>query len=292
MWEQRAMSAARRAATARGLDSGGSRMVRVGENAVVHLSAAGVMAKVVPDEGLIELVRHELAVAQWLASADVPVMQPVAEEPVIIDGCVVALWEYLPEARSADLITLARFLRRLHAAPIPDSPALPSVQPFSRLQERLTSAVTLNAADRSFLAALGNQLSEQWKQATFDLPTTVVHGDAHMDNLLVTDGADGRLAFVDLEHVAVGPPEWDLTLTALYYECGWFTADQYRSFTGEYGFDVRMSAAWPVLRGIRMLRMTTWLAQTAADYPERQAQLEHRIASLRDDSAPAGWTGF
>lgn len=286
------MSAAKRAATARGMDPAGARMLRVGENAAVHLSAAGVLAKVVADERLIELVRHELAVAKWLASADVPVMQPVVKEPVIIDGCVVVLWEYPPEARSADLVTLARFLRRLHAASIPDSPALPSVQPFSRLQDRLTSAITLNAVDRSLLAALGSQLSEQWNQATFDLPTTVVHGDAHMDNLLVTDGTGGRLAFIDLEHVAVGPPEWDLTLTALYYECGWFTAEQYRGFADEYGFDVRISAAWPVLRGIRMLRMTTWLAQTAADYPERQAQLRHRIASLRDGTAPAGWTGF
>lgn len=37
-------------------------------------------------------------------------------------------------------------------------------------------------------------------------------------------------------------PEWDLTLTALYYECGWFSLDQYAGFADAYGFDVRTSA--------------------------------------------------
>jgi hypothetical protein len=46
-----------------------------------------------------------------------------------------------------------------------------------------------------------------------------------MENLLRT--ASGHVAFVDLESVAIGHPEWDLTLTALYLECGWFTDDQY-----------------------------------------------------------------
>ena len=81
-------------------------------------------------------------------------------------------------------------------------------------------------------------LAEQWNQTAFELGEAVVHGDAHMDNLLQSPG--GRIAFVDLETVAVGPPEWDLTLTALYYECGWFS----------------------------------------------------RIATLRDGTAPSGWTGF
>jgi aminoglycoside phosphotransferase (APT) family kinase protein len=201
----------------------------------------------------------------------------------------VALWEYLRGAEPADLATLARCLRSLHAIAIPEHPVLPRVEPFARFDARLASARSLTAEDRTILTGVRDRLAEQWQEASPRLRTSVIHGDAHMENLLISVG---RLAFVDLEHVAVGPPEWDLTLTAVYYECGWFSAEQYESFASEYGFDVRTIASWPVLRGIRMLRMTTWLAQTAADYPDRQAQLRHRIASLKDGTAPAGWTGF
>jgi aminoglycoside phosphotransferase (APT) family kinase protein len=272
------------------MNAGGARLLRVGENAAVVFPFAGVLAKVAAGPQAAESVRHELAVAQWLASVDVPVVRSMVDKPLVIDGYAVALWEHLPDARSADLLTLAQALRRLHAVTVPDPPPLPPVAPFARLDDRLSLAATITNGDRAFLTELRDQLAEGWQQTEFDLPTAVLHGDAHMDNLLVT--GDGRPAFVDLEHVSIGPPEWDLTLTALYYECGWFSAEQYHNFAKAYGFDVRTSRAWPVLRRIRMLRMTTWLTQTAADYPERQAQLRHRLMSLRDGSAPTGWTGF
>jgi hypothetical protein len=92
--------------------------------------------------------------------------------------------------------------------------------------------------------------------------------------------------------MCLGPFEWDLTLTALYHECGWFTAEQYRQFADAYGYDVRRSASWPLLRGIRMLRMVTWLGQSAADDLERERQLRFRLKTLRAGTAPAGWNGY
>jgi len=265
-------------------------VLRVGENAAVLLPAGGVLAKVVSDVSSAEEIRWELSISQWLAQVGVPVVRPVTITPVTANGCVVALWEYLPDAGPADLTTLARCLRQLHAVSLPTRPLLGPVRPFARFDDRLASASTLSVDDRSFLVKLRDRLAEQWDRARFHLPECVVHGDAHMDNLLKT--TEGRLAFVDLEGVAIGHPEWDLTLTALYYECGWFTTSQYDEFATAYGYDVRTGESWATLRGIRMLRMTTWLAQTAADFPERETQLRHRIASLRDGSAPAGWTGF
>ncbi|MER7457306.1 phosphotransferase [Micromonospora sp. NPDC126480] len=111
-----------------------------------------------------------------------------------------------------------------------------------------------------------------------------------MENLLVT--ADGRKVFVDLEAVCIGPREWDLTLTALYHECGWFSVEEYADFVQAYGPDVRCSPSWPVLRLIRMLRMTLRLTQSAENDPQRQRQLRHRIDTLRNGTAPAGWTGY
>ncbi|MGQ0773529.1 MAG: phosphotransferase family protein [Pseudonocardiales bacterium] len=124
----------------------------------------------------------------------------------------------------------------------------------------------------------------------FEMAPAVVHGDAHNENLVRC--GDGRIVFVDLERVGVGQPEWDLTLSAVYHECGWHSATDYAAFADTYGYDVRASPAWPVLKAIRMLRMTTWLAAATADDPARAEQVRFRLATLRDGTAPTGWDGF
>ncbi|WP_230416531.1 phosphotransferase family protein [Micromonospora tarapacensis] len=285
-----AVSAAAQAAARAGLVADGARALRVGENGVVVLPAAGALARVIPDESQFDHVRHELVVAKWLFSHDVPVVLPLVPAPVLVGGFVVSFWEFLANGGSADLVTLAGCLRRLHAIPTPPTSLLTRLDPFARFEKRVAAATMLDDADSVFLTELRDRLAEQWRRANFDLGEAVIHGDAHMDNLLQT--RDGRAAFVDLETVAIGPPEWDLTLTALYHECGWFSASEYANFVDAYGYDVRTSAAWPVLRGIRMVRMTTWLAQSAENSFERETQLRHRLATLRDGTAPAGWTGF
>ncbi|PMR58543.1 aminoglycoside phosphotransferase family protein [Verrucosispora sp. ts21] len=272
-----------------GMPAHDAQVLRVGENGVVLLPGVGVLARVVQGAEAVQRVRLEIAVADWLASQDVPVARPVRSEPIVVDRHVVSLWEYLPGGHSADLVTLARCLRLLHGVARPVG-LLTRVSPFSRLCEQLALAVGLDERDRTFLHERRDQLAVQWEYATFALGEVVLHGDAHMENLLVT--AAGRCAFIDLESVCVGPPEWDLTLSALYYECGWFSGHDYATFTHTYGYDVRRSPAWPLLRQIRMLRMTLWLAQSADNDAQRRQQLRHRLDSLRDGSAPAGWTGF
>lgn len=285
-----ATDAAVAAATEQGLSVSGARVLRVGENGVVVFPAAGALARIVRGRDAVERVAAELRTADWLQSRGVPIARPMVPVPVVVDRFVVSFWEYLADGRPADLVTLAHCLRKLHSIPMPVDNLLPKVDPFNGFEDRLALGDALRAEDREFLGEFRSRLADQWSRASFTLGLAVVHGDAHMDNLL--QNPEGRVAFIDLETVAVGPPEWDLTLTALYHECGWFSLDQYRQFADAYGYDVRTGSAWPILRGVRMLRMTTWLAQSAGDYPERERQLRHRLASLRDGTAPAGWTGF
>ncbi|PZG15151.1 aminoglycoside phosphotransferase family protein [Micromonospora craterilacus] len=284
-----AIGAVKSAATGVGVPAQDATVVRVGENGVVLLPSANVLARVVPRAARDSDPGRELKVAAWLAARQVPVVHPVRPTPIIVGQYVVSLWEYLPGSRSADLVTLAERLRQLHRVPVPTG-FLPCLSPFDKFEERLETGAGLDVSDRVFLRRLRDDLSTRWVTAEFTLGDAVLHGDAHMENLLVA--TDGREAFVDLETVCVGPPEWDLTLTALYYECGWFSAKEYVDFAQTYGFDVRSSPSWRVLRTIRMLRMTLWLAQSAGNEPSRQHQLRHRIDTLRDGTAPAGWTGY
>ncbi|GAB3066224.1 aminoglycoside phosphotransferase family protein [Micromonospora schwarzwaldensis] len=289
MRAEEAIDAVTSAATQAGLPAHDASVVRVGENGVVLLPSAGVLARVVPRAAKGSAPRREIDVATWLASRHVPVVHPARPEPMIVGQYVVSLWEYLADSRPADLVTLAKCLRQLHVLAIPAN-LLPCLSPFDGFEERLQAGACLDINDRMLLRELRDQLSARWVTAEFTLGEAVLHGDAHMENLLVSAG--GREAFVDLEAVCIGPPEWDLTLTALYYECGWFPHKEYVDFVQTYGFDVRLSPSWSELRMARMLRMTLWLAQSAGNDLQRQRQLRHRINTLRDGTAPAGWTGY
>ena len=66
-------------------------------------------------------------------------------------------------------------------------------------------------------------------------------------------------------------------------------ADQYLEFAHAYGFDVRDSAAYPVLRRMREVLITTWLLGPAGADPRASAELDKRIAGLRESGQTAPW---
>lgn len=45
----------------------------------------------------------------------------------------------------------------------------------------------------------------------------------------------GRVAAIDLENVAEGPPEWDRPWAVLYFDCGWYSAEQHAVGVRVYG---------------------------------------------------------
>jgi hypothetical protein len=63
---------------------------------------------------------------------------------------------------------------------------------------------------------------------------------------------------IDLDGFAVGPREWDLALTAIYYDSfGWHTREEYEDFVRVYGpcqepvapsMLCRSRSAWPLCR--------------------------------------------
>jgi hypothetical protein len=48
----------------------------------------------------------------------------------------------------------------------------------------------------------------------------------------------GTPVLIDLDGFAVGPREWDLMQTAMYYDSfGWHTREEYEDFARAYGYD-------------------------------------------------------
>lgn len=78
----------------------------------------------------------------------------------------------------------------------------------------------------------------------FPLPEGPVHGDAHVQNLIITAGGP---VFIDFERFAWGHPEWDLSMTATEYQtAGWWTscevADEVAA--AEVKFPGRLPPGW------------------------------------------------
>ena len=124
------------------------------------------------------------------------------------------------------------------------------------------------------------------------LPAGPVHGDANIGNIIRRQ-ADGVAVLIDLDGFASGPREWDLVLTAMYFErFGWHTVQEYQEFVTGYGFDVMNWPGYPVPRAVRELIMVAWLAQNARQSPQIAAEVGKRIADLRAGDRRRDWAPF
>ena len=276
------------------LDSRDAELLRFGENAIYRLSRHPIVVRIARSATFLPDVQKELNVAKWLASVDLPAVRPaeVARQPLVVNGQVVSFWELIPESgESATVVDLARLLRRLHGLPPPDWFTLPALEPFRRIDHRLEHARGISTGDQRFLRDLYARLRERFETVSFVLPTSVIHGDAQTSNLI--RHIDGSVRLSDLDPCMVGPPEWDLTLTALYYgRLQWHSEEEYRAFADTYGFDVLRWPGFEVLADIRELRMVTWLMQNIEETPAIAAEVRRRLVTLRDGIVPRGWNPY
>jgi Ser/Thr protein kinase RdoA (MazF antagonist) len=274
-----------------GLDAGGAELLRLGENAVYRLrgSAIARVARSADREGEL---RSEVDVARWLEAADYPAVRAIrVDQPVIVGDRAVTFWQPVSETDDyASPREVAELLRRLHRLEPPPDLRLPTLAPFARAERRIREA-SLPRADRSFLGQRLRELQAQYRQLRFDLPPGVVHGDASVGNV-IRDAA-GQPVVIDLDGFAIGPREWDLVLTALYFDrFGWHTKEEYREFVDVYGVDIMRWDGYPVLADVREFLMVTWLSQKAGDGPRTAEEVAKRIEALRTGGTRRDWLPY
>ena len=213
-------------------------------------------------------------------------------QPVVAGDRVVTFWELVTErAVYGTVDELAALLRWLHGLQPPSSLVLPELRPFGRVELRIAQA-ELSEGDRRFLRDRLADLRARYAALEFVLPAGPVHGDANVGNMLRRQ-TDGVAVLIDLDGFAAGPREWDLVLTAMYFErFGWHTAEEYAAFAEIYGFDVMAWPGYAVLADIRKLTMVTWLAQNAGESPEIAAEIAKRVADLRSGPGHRDWAPF
>ncbi|MEU1007057.1 aminoglycoside phosphotransferase family protein [Streptomyces sp. NPDC005890] len=283
----RLMSAACRAA---GLDDRGAELIRLGENALFRLATAPVVVRVARGEPWLPKARIEVAVATWLVGESFPASRLIddLEQPLLIDGHPVTFWRFIVEGdRKATYGELGGLLRDLHSMTLPAGLELPAFDPFDKQDLRISKA-PIPEDDRIFLRKRWQELRGQFEELAFETPKGPVHGDAHVQNLMVNDR--GEVILIDFEAFCFDHPEWDLMVTAVeHHSLGWQTDEQYADFVRAYGRDLYDWPGYDTLRRLQEFGMTTWLMQNVRESEETAAEYRRRIAGLRNDDAPRDW---
>ncbi|WP_030667362.1 phosphotransferase enzyme family protein [Streptomyces rimosus] len=274
-----------------GLDSGGARLLRFGENALFRLAAHPVVVRIARSAEYLDAVRGEIRVSRWLTRTGFPVTRVIEdlEQPMVVDGRPVTFWHLIEEGdRKPTYGELGAVLRDLHALSPPDSLALRPYPALGRTDRRIAAAVGIPEDDRAFLRKRAQELRERVASLRFESRKCAVHGDAHVQNLMVD--RTGQVILIDLERFSFDHPEWDLMVTATeHYSLGWQTMEQYGAFVGAYGRDLGGWPGFPTLRALQEFKMTTWLMQNVAENAETAEEYARRISSLRNEDEPRAW---
>lgn len=281
----------RKACEVAGIDSVGARLLRLGSNAVYRLSIP-VVVRIARAERLDDMTRT-VAVARWLGSVGYPAVRALdLEQPVVINGSAATFWQALSDGEVYGSVTeVAELLLQLHALRAPAELDLPYFDPFGSISRRLNANTWLGKEDFEFLFDRLRCLRAEYGKLIFALPQGVIHGDANVGNVLHDE--HGKPVVIDLDAFAVGPREWDLIQTAIFYDrFGWHSRDEYLSFVETYGFDIMQWSGYPVLRDIRELHMVTWLIQNVTDDECVADEARKRIASLRTNGSRHDWQPY
>jgi Ser/Thr protein kinase RdoA (MazF antagonist) len=282
-----------RACAITGLDAHGARLLRVGSNAVYRLKAP-IIARVSRPGADADQVRRTVAVARWLQSVGYPAVRVVmAEQPVVIDGQAVTFWVAVSDDgdQFATVAEVADVLRRLHALTAPADLHLPELAPFANAPRRIEANTWLTPEDRAFLTTMLAQMRAAYTGLDFTLPPGVIHGDASIGNVL--RDSHGHPVVIDLDGFSVGPREWDVALTAIYYDSfGWHTPEEYQDFVRVYGYDIMTWPGYPVMQAVREFLMVTWVIQKAPESEQAAAEAAKRIAALRTGASRKDWQPY
>lgn len=276
---------------ATGLDPAGARLVRCTNNAVFELATRPVIVRIVASTALRHRVDKVVRVATWLAEHEVPAVRllPGIVQPVPAGRYLATVWDTVPAAgprpRGRDL---AKLLRRLHALPEP-SFRLPSWRPLADVRARLSEADGLDRADLAFLLNRYAEVRERLAATEFPGRPVLLHGDAHLGNLV--PGPAGPV-LCDFDSAARGPVEWDLTPLAVGVVRFGDPAGRYREFVRTYGLDVTRSPVFPVLREVRELKLITSVLPILSSRPEVRPEFRRRLADVRRGDDSARWARY
>ena len=277
-----------------GVPAAGADLLHLHSNAIFALRSADLVVRITSDLAALDRITASLKVTSWLAEAGFPCTAPApaAGQPFTIDGKVASVWKYVPETAGSPVSAsdLARLLRDLHSRPLPPSPPETLTDPLSSVANALRASApdAMPRRDRDWLAGQIRELRGEWARLRFPRPRALIHGDAHPGNLI--RAPHGTVVLGDWDHVAIGPPEWDLV--QIHYtsrRLGYPAPEDVERFGAAYGWDIR---DWPGIETLVAIREVSGLSpyiRNATAQPFAQRELAMRISTLQAGDRSARW---
>jgi Ser/Thr protein kinase RdoA (MazF antagonist) len=255
------------------------------DNAMILVPSIGLVARIGVDVSHRERLERELHAASWLAKHGLPTPAPADSGPcpqlTVTQGRVVTWWQYLPSREHADLPGLMAALRVLHGLPTAGL-RIAEFDPWARIENQLRAATGLSPSDQARLINRWNELRAQWAGSRWPSePKVVIHGDAHTLNTLVYQGS---VYLLDLEDIRLGPWQWDAISPLIHLRAGWIGQRDYQAAIHAYGRDPSSEEDIELLVGIRLLRMTCWMASRSGRESGVTARVRRRIDYVEDPS--------
>jgi transcriptional regulator with XRE-family HTH domain len=275
-----------------GLSDDDATVLRLTNNAVFLLPRHDLVVRIARTGALLPRVAKVARLATWFDKVDAPTIRLAARypsQPVNAGHSLATIWQYLPPP-PAPLTAedLGTALGRFHALGTPPFD-LPAWDPVGDARQRLGDAEGLADADRDYLLDWCNRLDPLVAEL-IERPEDLglIHGDAHVGNLLRTSA--GEVVLCDFDATAVGPVLVDLTAVAV--GDARFGRSQYRQLHRTYGRDATADPSWPVLKEARELKMIVAAVPLLASGPGVREEFTVRLRSVREHDNTAQWTPF
>lgn len=268
-----------------------AKLLRLTNNAVFALPSADVVVRITRSHQLHERASKVAQLGRWFASIDAPTIRlaPPAGQPLLVDGLTATVWRYLPATDAPPTVDdLGEVLRRFHRLGLPPFP-LPAWDPIGDARRRLADAEGLDQRARAALLNLCDQFAPAVTALNQRAGTSLVHGDAHVGNLL--RDRDGRVVLCDFDATCTGPWQVDLAAVAV-GESRFGRAGTHAKLAAAYGYDVTEDPDWQTLRQARELKMVAAAVPLLRSTPGIADEFAVRLRSVLDDDARACWTPF
>jgi hypothetical protein len=266
-------------------------LLRLTNNAVFALPTAGLVIRVTRSHGLRQRVGKVAALGGWFTTVQAPTIRLAAdiEQPIEEDGLLATIWAYLPPQPPTPTVDeLGRLLNDFHRLGIP-SIALPAWDPVGDARARLGDAEALGERDKEFLLQWCDSLAHRLEKAADADTPVVVHGDAHVGNVLRRQ--DGQPVLCDFDATCLGP--WQVDLAAVPVgEVRFKRSSGHRELARAYGRDVTADQHWPLFREARELKMVVAAVPLLASAPGVAQEFSTRLRSVQQNDGDARWTPF
>ncbi|MDT0530378.1 phosphotransferase [Micromonospora sp. DSM 115977] len=291
-FSEEAMTAAmRQIATILDVPADDAQLLRLTNNAVFALPRSGIVIRIARTHRLRDRVTKVVQLARWFAEMNAPTVRlaPGVEQPIEVGDLVASIWTYVqPQSPTPFVEDLGLALRAFHDLEVPPFP-LPVWDPIEDARRRLADAEGLDSHDRDFLVEWCDRLAPRLNALNQRAEPKLIHGDAHVGNLLRE--SSGLVVTCDFDATCVGPWQVDLAAVAVGEE-RFERMGAHRALAAAYGFDVASDPFWPLLREARELKMIVAAVPLLDTSTHVAAEFAIRIRSVQENDHKTRWRPF